>query len=125
MVTVSAAILAAVGAGVAQGASETVSSATTDAYTALKSLLRKRFGGASRVVTAVEDLEQQPDSKGEQIDRRSRGPRRRPRTVGSAASASSTEPAHPNREVDAIRLAVTTADAIIGDAAVRAVAQRA
>jgi hypothetical protein len=66
MEPVSTAILAAVAGGLAQAAGETVSTAVADAYGALKSLLRRRFGNDSPVATAVDQLEAKPDSQARQ-----------------------------------------------------------
>jgi hypothetical protein len=66
MEPVSAAILAAMAAGLTSGAKDAVSGAVADAYGALKSLLRRRFGEDSRVSAAVDELEAQPASKARQ-----------------------------------------------------------
>ena len=63
---ISLAIIAAVTAGVASGATEVSKQAIVDAYNDLKTLLKKKFGGESKVVKAVEEVESTPDSKGRQ-----------------------------------------------------------
>jgi hypothetical protein len=63
---VTTALVAALAAGVTSGAADIGKKAIVDAYVALKSLLKTRFGTASQVVKAVEDLEGTPDSKGRQ-----------------------------------------------------------
>jgi hypothetical protein len=63
---VTAAILAAVAAGLAKGAGEVATKGVADAYKGLKSVLRRRFGGQSDIVKAVEDLEARPESKARQ-----------------------------------------------------------
>ena len=60
------AIIAAVTAGVASGATEVSKQAIVDAYNAFKTLLKQKFGGESKVVKAVEEVEGTPDSKGRQ-----------------------------------------------------------
>jgi len=60
------AIVAAVTAGVTSGATEVGKQAIVDAYHALKGLLQQKFGGESKVVKAVEEVEGTPDSKGRQ-----------------------------------------------------------
>jgi hypothetical protein len=64
---ITTAIVAVLAAGVTGGASELGKKAIVDSYEALKSLLRTKFGAASHVVKAVEDLEGTPDSKGRQV----------------------------------------------------------
>jgi disulfide oxidoreductase YuzD len=59
---VTAAILTAIGAG----AAKVGTTALTDAYEGLKAALRRRFGGESPVVRAVDDLEARPDSAARQ-----------------------------------------------------------
>jgi hypothetical protein len=60
------AIVAAVTAGVTSGATEVGKQVIVDAYHALKKLLKQKFGGESKVVKAVEEVEGTPDSKGRQ-----------------------------------------------------------
>ena len=62
---VSAAIIAALVAGLAGGVKQTASQAVSDGYNSLKALLRKKFA-THRVVSAVDDLEAQPESHGRQ-----------------------------------------------------------
>lgn len=64
---VTTAILAALSAGAISGATEMSKTAITDAYQKLKSLLITKFGAKSKVVTAVDDLEEEQDSKGRQL----------------------------------------------------------
>jgi hypothetical protein len=63
---ITTAIVAALAAGVTGGASELGKKAIVDSYIALKTLLKTKFGAASHMVKAVEDLEGTPDSKGRQ-----------------------------------------------------------
>jgi hypothetical protein len=56
---ITAAVVAALAAGIAKATSENVIS---DAYKALKDVLKRKFGGKSDVVKAVNDLETNPDS---------------------------------------------------------------
>jgi hypothetical protein len=55
-------ILAVIGAGIARGAETVGEKLLVDAYNGLKTLLKKKFGGDSDVVRAVDDLEARPDS---------------------------------------------------------------
>lgn len=64
---VTTAILAALAAGAISGVTEMSKTAITDAYQKLKGLLVNKFGAKSKVVTAVDDLEEEPDSKGRQL----------------------------------------------------------
>jgi len=57
-------ILAAIAAGAIAGFTDTAKHMIGDAYTGLKTLLVRSFGGASRVVEAVEQLEKNPSSAG-------------------------------------------------------------
>jgi hypothetical protein len=54
-------------AGIAEGITEVGKKAIDDAYTALKSAIRKKFGGDSKVVDAVEALEKEPDFEPNQL----------------------------------------------------------
>jgi hypothetical protein len=64
---VTTAILAALAAGAIGGVTEMSKTAITDAYQKLKGLLVNKFGAKSKVVTAVDDLEEEHDSKGRQL----------------------------------------------------------
>ncbi len=64
---VTTAILAALAAGAIGGVTEMSKTVITDAYQKLKGLLVTKFGAKSKVVTAVDDLEEEPDSKGRQL----------------------------------------------------------
>jgi hypothetical protein len=64
---VTTAILAALAAGAIGGVTEMSKTAITDAYQKLKGLLANKFGAKSKVVTAVDDLEEEHDSKGRQL----------------------------------------------------------
>jgi hypothetical protein len=64
---VTTAILAALAAGAIGGVTEMSKTAITDAYQKLKGLLVTKFGTKSKVVTAVDDLEEEHDSKGRQL----------------------------------------------------------
>jgi hypothetical protein len=61
---ITAAIVAAVSAGAISGLTEASKTAITDAYSKLKALLTKKFGGESDVVHAVNEVEAKPDSAG-------------------------------------------------------------
>lgn len=61
---VTTAIMAAIAAGVTGGLTDVGKQALVDAYDALKSLLKKKFGERSKVVNVVQDLEDEPDSSG-------------------------------------------------------------
>jgi hypothetical protein len=63
---ITTAIVAAIAAGVTSGVTEAGKQAIVDAYEALKTLLKKKFGGVSKVVKAVEEVEDTPYSKGRQ-----------------------------------------------------------
>ena len=54
-------------AGIAEGITDVGKKAVGDAYTALKSAIRKKFGGGSKVVNAVVTLENEPDFKPNQL----------------------------------------------------------
>jgi hypothetical protein len=58
------AIIAAVSAGVTSGAAK---EATIDAYKAIKNAVRSKFGKESKVSKAIAALEEDPDSKGQQL----------------------------------------------------------
>ncbi len=60
-------ITAAIVAALAAGLTEVRKNAVVDAYNGLKSLLKKKFGDDSKVVKAVDDLEEEKDSKGRQL----------------------------------------------------------
>lgn len=63
---ITTAIVAAVTAGVTSGATEIGKQAIVGAYQHLKTLLKHKFGGESKIVKAVEEVEGTPDSKGRQ-----------------------------------------------------------
>lgn len=63
---VTMAIVVAVTAGMTSGVTEVGKQAIVDAYNALKKLLKQKFGGESKVVNAIEEVEGTPDSKGRQ-----------------------------------------------------------
>jgi len=58
------AIVAAVTAGVASGAGKAAELAVSDGYHALKELIQRKFGADSRLARAVQDVEDEPASKG-------------------------------------------------------------
>jgi hypothetical protein len=60
-------ITTAIVAALSAGLTETSKTAIMDAYQKLKSLLVNKFGAKSKVVTAVDDLEVEHDSKGRQL----------------------------------------------------------
>lgn len=57
-------VTAAILAGVAASAGKVAEQVVSDAYAALKELLRKKFGSRSKVVEAVRELEANPNSEG-------------------------------------------------------------
>ena len=59
---VTTAIVAALAAGATSGVTEAGKKAIVDAYEALKTLLKKKFGHESELVKSVESLETRPDS---------------------------------------------------------------
>ncbi len=61
---ITTAIVAALSAGAISGLTEASKTAIADAYTRLKTLLSKKFGGESDVVHAVNEVEAKPDSAG-------------------------------------------------------------
>ena len=63
---ITVAIVAALTAGATSGLTETAKSAFVDAYNALKSLLKNKFGNESEVIKAVEGLETKPQSPNRQ-----------------------------------------------------------
>jgi tetratricopeptide (TPR) repeat protein len=64
---VTTAILAALSAGAIGGITEMSKTAITDTYQKLKGLLTNKFGPTSKVVRAVDALEEEHDSKGRQL----------------------------------------------------------
>jgi hypothetical protein len=64
MEPVTTAILGAIAAGATAGLTDTAKKAIGDAYAGLKALLKRKFGGSSKVVEAVEKLEDDPESAG-------------------------------------------------------------
>jgi prophage DNA circulation protein len=63
---ITTAIVAALAAGVAASAKEVGKKVVVDAYDALKTTLKKRFGPDSDLAEAVETLEKKPESAGRQ-----------------------------------------------------------
>jgi hypothetical protein len=61
------AFVAAITAGVAAGATKVGEQVIVDAYNSLKCLLVRKFGGDSKVVQAVDDLEAEPESEGQKL----------------------------------------------------------
>lgn len=59
---ITTAIIAALAAGTAKGLSEASAALIPDAYEALKTALKDKFGGDSDLVEAVDGLEAKPDS---------------------------------------------------------------
>jgi hypothetical protein len=60
------AIVAALTAGAISGLTDVGKQTITDAYTALKNLLKKKFGHQSEISKAAEGVETRPDSAGRQ-----------------------------------------------------------
>ena len=58
------AIITAVSAGVTSGAAK---EATIDAYKAIKNAIKSKFGSDSKVSKAITTLEEDPESKGQQL----------------------------------------------------------
>jgi phage terminase small subunit len=58
------AIVTAIAAGAASGLSKVTEQAVVDGYNALKELIKRKFGADSRLVRAVQDVEDEPDSQG-------------------------------------------------------------
>jgi hypothetical protein len=63
---ITASIVAALATGITTSAGKIGQQAVLDAYTALKSLLKKKFGDQSDVVKSVEGLEAKPESSARQ-----------------------------------------------------------
>jgi hypothetical protein len=63
---ITTAIAAALLAGVTGGVTDAGKKAITDAYNALKALLKKKFGDESEVLTSVKKLEANPNSQNRQ-----------------------------------------------------------
>src|SRR3954454_3817299 len=61
---VTTAIVTAITAGVATGSTDAGKKAIVDSYEGLKALVKKKFGGNSEVVEAINKLETRPDSAG-------------------------------------------------------------
>ena len=61
---ITVAIISAITAGVASGTKDVASQAVSDAYGALKAMLRKRLGDDSPAVEAIGKLEKRPTSAG-------------------------------------------------------------
>ena len=64
MEPVTTAIVAALAAGVIKGVGKVGENVLGDAYAGLKATLKRKFGGDSEVVKAVDNLEAKPDSTG-------------------------------------------------------------
>ncbi len=67
MEPITMAIIAALTAGVTAGATQVGKSALVDAYNGFKALLSKKFGKQGKLAQAVDELEENPDSKGRQL----------------------------------------------------------
>ena len=61
---ITAALVAALSAGAISGLTEASKAAITEAYSTLKALLTKKFGGESDVLHAIDQVESKPDSAG-------------------------------------------------------------
>jgi hypothetical protein len=57
-------ILAAIAAGATAGLTDTAKQAIADSYAGMKALLKRKFGGESKMLEAVEKLERDPESAG-------------------------------------------------------------
>ena len=63
---ISMAIVAALTVGATSGLTEVAKAMITDAYQGLKSMINKKFGDKSNVITSIEVLEAKPQSVGRQ-----------------------------------------------------------
>ena len=63
---ITAAIVAALTAGATAAGPKVAEKVIVEAYEGLKALLKRKFGGESQVVEAVQELEAKPDSQGRQ-----------------------------------------------------------
>src|SRR5690242_5650149 len=63
---ITAAIVAALAAGATAGISDVGKQALVEAYSGLKTLLKKKFGSEGEVIKSVERLEAKPESIGRQ-----------------------------------------------------------
>lgn len=61
------AVVSAIAAGAITGVTKVGEQAIIDAYNTLKDLLKKKFGGDSKVMQAVKSIEEDPQSKGAPI----------------------------------------------------------
>lgn len=61
---ITTAIIAAIAAGVIKSSGSVGEKVITDAYEALKAIIKNKFGADSKVVKAVKDLEEEPNSEG-------------------------------------------------------------
>jgi hypothetical protein len=64
---IASAITAAIASGATSAAGDTAKKAVADAYEGFKSLLKRKFGSESPTVKAVDALEANPESKGQQM----------------------------------------------------------
>jgi hypothetical protein len=64
MEAITTAIIAALTAGAASGLTEAAKKSISDAYSGLKALIKKKFGGESGVADAIEKLEAKAGSAG-------------------------------------------------------------
>jgi hypothetical protein len=64
---IASAITAAIASGATAAVSDTAKMAVGDAYSGLKALLVRKFGGDSPTVKAVNEVENEPTSKGYQV----------------------------------------------------------
>jgi hypothetical protein len=67
MEPITTAIIAALAAGVTAGATQVSKSALVDAYNGVKTLIQNKFGKQSKLAKAVDELEENPESKGRQL----------------------------------------------------------
>jgi hypothetical protein len=64
---VTTAIVSAVTAGLASGATDTIKQTVVDAYNTVKNLVKSKLGHSNDVSKAIENLEENPTSKGQPI----------------------------------------------------------
>ena len=63
---ITTAVIAALSAGVLGAVTDTSKQIIVDAYNSLKSLIKQKFGDQDKVIRAIDDLEEDKDSKGQQ-----------------------------------------------------------
>jgi len=64
---ISTAIIAAICIGVISGTTKVAEQVVVDAYNTLKSIISKQFGGESKIVESINNLEAKPESTGRAV----------------------------------------------------------